>query len=206
MNFTKALKSASTATAAAIAAVAILGLFPKDKRNQEVERARRNVAERRAQIEQQKAEIEAELKQLKKELKAVKEAEVTLTELYEPEPLPELAELPTIPNLWDLEPEFTPAATEAQLPPAPQPQLCLPLPQPEPTPQPAPAAKKVKSKAVPKQPKPAPIPTMSQSIPAVISDYSKLSIRELKKLASGKVKNYGKMTKAQLIATLNASN
>lgn len=194
MNFTKALKSASTVTAATIAAIAILGLFPKDKRNQEVERARRNVAERRAQIERQKAEIEAELKQLKKELNAVKEAEATLTELYKPEPLPELAELPTIPNPWDLEPDFTQTTAEAQLPPAPQTQLCLPLPQPEPTLQPAPATKKVKSKATP------------QNISVVANDYSKLSIRELKKLASGKIKNYGKMNKVQLVAALNNTN
>jgi hypothetical protein len=36
-------------------------------------------------------------------------------------------------------------------------------------------------------------------------DYSQLSIRQLKRLASGKVKNYGTLTKAQLAAALAAA-
>lgn len=201
MNFTKAIKSATIATAATIAAIAILGFYPKDRRNQEIERARKSVAERRAQIERQKAQIETELKQLKRELKVVKEAEAALTALHEPEPLPELV---IIPNPWELESEPILADTETQLLPTPQVQLCLPLPQPEPTPPPAPVApvaKKVKSKATPKHPKPA---LVAVTIP-LANDYSKLSIRELKKLASGRIKNYGKLNKAQLVIALNAS-
>ena len=199
MNFSKAIKTATIATAATIAAIAILGFYPKDKRNQEIERARKSVAERRTQIERQKAEIESELKQLKRELKVVKEAEATLTALHEPEPLPELV---IIPNPWELESEPILADIEAGSPPPPQTQLCLPLPQPEPTPPPAPVvAKRAKSKATPKPLKPAPV---AATIP-LANDYSKLGIRELKKLASGRVKNYGKMTKAQLVIALNAS-
>ena len=203
MNFSKAIKTATIATAATLTALAILGFYPKDKRNQEIERARKSVAERRAQIERQKAEIEFELKQLKRELKVVKEAEATLTALHEPEPLPELA---IISNPWELESEPIPADTEAESPPASQTQLCLPLPQPEPTPPPAPVvAKRAKSKATPKHPKHALIAATPLNIPVLANDYSKLSIRELKKLASGRVKNYGKMTKAQLVIALNAS-
>lgn len=196
MNFAKAIKSVTIATAATIAAIAILGFYPKDKRNQEIERARKSVAERRAQIERQKAQIETELKLLKRELKVVKEAEATLTALHEPEPLPELV---IIPNPWELEAEPIPADTGTQLLPAPQVQPCPPLLQP------APVAKKAKSKATPKPPKPALVAVTPPNIPALANDYSKLGIRELKKLASGRVKNYGKMTKAQLITALNAS-
>lgn len=198
MNFTKAIKTATIATAATIAAIAILGFYPKDKRNQEIERARKSVAERRAQIERQKAEIESELKQLKRELKVIKEAETTFTALHEPEPLPELV---IIPNPWELKSEPVLADIEAELPPAPQVQLCLPLPQPEPTLPPVSVANKAKTKAAPKPLRLAPV--AATILPA--NDYSKLGIRELKKLASGRIKNYGKLTKAQLVTALNAS-
>jgi len=196
MNFTKAIKTAAIATAATVVAIAILSLYPKDKRNQEIERARKSVTERRTQIEKQKAEIEAELK----ELKVVKQAEETLSNLHEPEPLPELT---IIPNPWELKSKLVSVTIETQLPLVPQPQLCLP---PLKSTPPVPVTtKKEKRKAIPKPPKVTPI-----VLPAPLSipptNYDKLGIRELKKLASGKIKNYGKMKKSELITALNASS
>jgi Rho termination factor, N-terminal domain len=50
MNFTKAARTAAIATAATLNALAILAFAPKKRREQEIARAKRNIAERKAQI------------------------------------------------------------------------------------------------------------------------------------------------------------
>jgi Rho termination factor, N-terminal domain len=177
MNFTKAARTAAIATAATLNAIAILALYPKDRREQEIARAKRNIAERKAQIATRRhpAPIAPT---------APAETDNPIAAAPTPAPAAKTAPAPALPDPWTTAPIAPIAPTPAPapiLPPATKPQLCLP-----PAPEPAPTA-------------PAPKPKRA----IAPKKLSRLTTRELKAIAAKrKIRGAAKMNKSELIAAL----
>lgn len=192
MNF----KTAINYTRAIASAIAILTLAPTSIREREVAAAKARLMARRQagelQAQQRQREIERELQALQAMKQAISSQLPEQPIAPQPEPLPQL------PDPWmtatAIELPTTPATATPQqhrwqpaLPPAKssEPAKSVKLAKPS-----APKAKK--SPTATKPAKPAP-------------DLTKLNIRELKKLASGKIKGYSSLTKAQLIKALQTA-